>query len=101
MKKLVLVAAAAFFSSGVFADAYVAKGGKDSVTITDGDCPAPILALINPEYHDKFKQAFATLNGRSFTGCWIVADAETVYVQLDDGNSVLVPVKAFKKSHGV
>lgn len=99
--KRITTLAAALLSASVWAATMSASNGKDRVIITDAPCPSNIAQQIKPEYRDQFLQAFALIQGFPAEGCWIQADKDTVYIWLDGGFGVEVPVDALKPESGV
>lgn len=81
-------------ASPVFAADLVARNGTDSLRLTGESCPAAVLALIPPEYHEAMRKAVAHVRGQKWVGCYLVV-GDMVLVQYDDGETGAVPLALF------
>lgn len=96
---LTLAASAAFFSPA-HAETMTAREGKNSLTISSDACPDAVTKDFRPEFKDRFRAAYGTLDGKSLKGCWTLAGADFVHLVL---NGILyeVPAVMFKRNPGI
>src|SRR5688572_19701725 len=94
------VAASAAFFTPAHAETMTVREGKNTITISSDACPDSVTKDFKPEFKDRFRAAYGTLEGKSLKGCWTLAGADFVHVIL---NGVLyeVPAALFKNNPGV
>lgn len=96
-----LFLALAILSNSVLADDMVFREGKDSIRITQGECPAVVLALIPEQYRKNFMAASAIVSGKSYQACWMVLNDGRVFVQYDDADTGVLYITSFQPEEGV
>jgi hypothetical protein len=95
--KRALVLAAVIAAGSAMAGELVARSGSDYVRITDKPCTtAEVLALLPADMHDKFQEATAQVDGKTFQGCWLMGQDERVYLRYSDGDMGILRYSLFK-----
>lgn len=97
--KHVLYLIAALMCGGAVADG-VASNGKDSVRITGAPCPAAIVAMVPEQVREFVRAAFAKVDGKSYSACWIVR-GDFAHLLYEDGDQGLIPLRDFRNEPGV
>lgn len=100
MKLSTLALTLALFVPAASAQVAMERGG-DKIVLTMERCPDNILALVKPQYQDRFKQALALIAGKPVGACWIVASDTSVVVVYEDGDATELPMAAFKSSPNI
>lgn len=100
-ERLIQVAAAialAFFLVwAARADPYVAKFGKDTVTLEDGPClNGAVLKNVPVELMTTFQAGTTDVDGQHFDMCWAVYLDTSILVIMPDGGAYKFPMQAFK-----
>jgi hypothetical protein len=96
--KRALVLASCVLSLAAQAD-LIAKAGGNELRLTNSPCTSSaVLSNLKADWHDKFKAAQATVEGRFFHACWIDTERGVYFVAFDDGESLVIPVSAFTES---
>lgn len=99
MRKLALLLI--FLVSSAHADLIVRNDRGDSLRLGGSACTnETVLALLKPEWRDKFKGGEAKVRGQRFDACWI-EDGGVVTVFYEDGDAAQYPLAAFKDEPGV
>lgn len=98
-----IIAIALLLSWGMtYAADMVVRQGNNYVRISDSPCVhGGTLAILMPEWRDKFKKAVAVINGKTWFACWILEDDGQGYVLYEDGDENRLPMAAFKPDGGI
>lgn len=89
MKVVLLCAALA--AAPAIAGNLVARQGGDSVRLAEGPCKAQqVLSQLDPQLQEKYKEAIATVQGRTFAACWRMTP-NGAHLLYEDGDQGLVP----------
>lgn len=99
MKYLALILAMLCLQAN--ADNAVARNGKDMIRITDGACPASILALTPEGTRGFFRAAYAVLDGKSWLACWALTKDRRVVIVYSDGEHSIVQATSFEIDPGI
>jgi len=87
---------AALAAAPALAGNLVAHEGGDTVRLADGPCTSePVLNLLQPELHADYKAATATVQGRTFAGCWRQA-GNVAHLVYEDGDEGIIPIADLK-----
>jgi hypothetical protein len=92
----------AFLSLPAMAGQLVMQDGSGNVVrLFDRACThGGVLALIRPEYRDRFLTAEVTIDRRSIAACWIRDPDGDVYVMLEDGRNGFFEGRGFSDEPG-
>jgi hypothetical protein len=93
-----LAMAAALLAAPAFADDFVARSGKDVLRLTQQPCHEKVVQLIEqrPDL-----AAFATIDGKTYLGCWALRADGRVLIRYEDGDAGLIPLTDFEPEKGV
>jgi hypothetical protein len=92
----VLLLCAALAAAPAMAGNLVARQGSDTVRLADEPCTSElVLVRLAPQLHSQFRAALATVEGRTFAGCWRKA-GNAAHVLYEDGDQGLVPLSDLK-----
>lgn len=95
----VLLAAACLASAGAAAQTndLVAYQGTNAIRLTDTACTdAAVLERIEPQARPHFRQARATVDGKSYRACWGALPMAVVLVY-EDGDQGVLPLSALQR----
>ena len=94
--KVVLLCAALAAAAPAIARDLVARQGSDSVRLAEGPCQAEqVLSRLDPQMQEKYKEATATVEGRTFAACWRMTP-NGAHLLYEDGDQGLVPTSDLK-----
>lgn len=94
MKVVLLCAALA--AAPAIAGNLVARQGGDSVRLAEGPCKVErVLSQLDPRLQDKYREATATVQGRTFSACWAMTP-NGAHLLYEDGDQGLVPASDLK-----
>ncbi len=94
--KSALLCVVALLAAPAFADEVVASSGSDSVRLSNAPCTnAAVLARLMPQFHSALRHASATVQGQTYTACWIV-EGTSAHLLYEDGDQGLIPLSDFK-----
>lgn len=94
--RLLLLCAALAAAPAMAGNTLVARQGGDTVRLADEPCTSPVvLSRLSPQLHSQFRAAMATVEGRTFAGCWRKA-GNAAHVLYEDGDQGLVPLADLK-----
>jgi hypothetical protein len=95
-----LICAALLCAASIAHADYVATNDAGSeLRLMNGVCDnEAVLDHLKPEYHSQFRQATATVKGKTYKACWIaMPEDDAVYVQYEEGDGRVFPVQMFKE----
>lgn len=73
-------------------------GNGNAVALADEPCHVPaIVAMVKPEYQQRFKAGASVINGKTLQLCWIDFEGE-VFVVDEEGTSGVVPGASREKT---
>jgi hypothetical protein len=98
-----LILAFALFLPSAFAGQRMIQGDNATVLrIYDTPClHGGTLGHLKPEWRPKFQRAEFTQGNNRVYACWIDAEDGDVYVQIEDGNFMVLPAASFRDEPGV
>ena len=83
------------------ADDFVARNGKDTVRLTQAECPKEVMAILDPALREKVRSAMSVLNGKEYRACWTLMVPGFVNLLYEDGDEGMVPLEDFKREAGI
>lgn len=87
----VLLLCAAMAAAPAIAGNLVARQGSDSVRLAEGPCKAEqVLSRLEPRLQEKYQEATATVQGRTFAACWRMTP-NGAHLLYEDGDQGMVP----------
>jgi hypothetical protein len=98
-----ILLAAALLAAGpaMSATEMVARQGNDEVRIYDQKCEtASVLRHISEANRAQFRKAMATIGGKRWYACYVIANGGA-YLVYEDGDQGFVPGGDFKEALGV
>ena len=98
MKRFLLIAA--LIAAPAYADLVVSNGANELRLMPESCTNPAILERIKDEYRPQFKKAQASIDGKTFAGCWIDTQQGAYYVLYSDGGEAAYPVTAFIEAPG-
>ena len=69
-----------------------------TLTLTTAVCNPAVTEILNPKFAPQFRDASAVVDGKTIAACWIMHDAQTVYVHFEDDSNVMIAVHRFLKT---
>ncbi len=94
--RFALLCVAAMLAAPAFADEVVASSGRDTVRLSNAPCTnAAVLARLKPQFHTVLRHASATVQGQTYTACWVV-EGSSAHLLYEDGDQGLIPLSDFK-----
>ncbi len=94
MRLILLCAALA--AAPAFAGNLVARQGGDSVRLAEAPCKAEqVLSQLDPQLQEKYQEASATVQGRTFAACWRMTP-NGAHLLYEDGDQGMVPTSDLK-----
>lgn len=94
--KVVLLCAALAAAAPAIARDLVARQGSDSVRLAEGRCQVEqVLSRLDPQLQEQYKEATATVQGRTFAACWRMTP-DGAHLLYEDGDQGLVPTADLK-----
>lgn len=98
---IVLIAIALGCLLPAMADDFVARSGSDTLRLTEKPCTNEAVKKLLQALPERWQEASAIVNGRSYAACWILMQDGMVWLRYEDGDSGRVPAHYFKPEHGV
>ena len=93
--RMVLLCAAMAAAPAIAGD-LVARQGSDSVRLAEGPCKVEqVLSQLDPRLQKIYKEATATVQGRTFAACWRMTP-NGAHLLYEDGDQGLVPTSDLK-----
>lgn len=99
----ILIALILLLAAAARADLVASNDRGDVLRLMGGACSSPtVLALLKPEWRDKFKAGVAMVRGERFEACWIEPDDApgTLVVFYSDGDMGEYSRAMFKETPG-
>lgn len=92
----VVLLCTALAAGTAFAGDLVARQGGDSVRLAEAPCKVEkVLSQLEPKLQEKYREATATVQGRTFAACWRMTPAGA-HLMYEDGDQGLVPTTDLK-----
>lgn len=96
MKAFLLICTAALASAPAFAEDLVARNGGDSVRLGEAPCTSQlVLSRLQPQMHEQYRSASASVDGQSFQACWRVI-GNAAHLLYEDGDQGVIPLAELK-----
>jgi hypothetical protein len=97
-----LILALALVLSPAFAGQRMLQGDSGTILrLYDTPClHGGTLGQLKPEWREKFQRAEFTQGKLRVYACWIDAEDGDVYVQIEDGNFMVLPAASFRDEPG-
>jgi hypothetical protein len=104
MKRFLVFIIAMLCWGGALADDLVARNGNDTVRLTQQACHTevlPLLAMVYPAAAERFRAAYAQVDGADYRACWILRPDGKVLLQYEDTDAGLIPWADFKRAPSI